>query len=158
MTNKTPRLSVVSADTIEYFAVVTFMTGAGPETFAETVHLDPKLDDMDRCRAVISAIPGCPGRQAVMFCSVEPNRLSETIEEFESFVFSTQLVEGYGVRYSSSRYTNSDSAPAETLAVQFSTHYTDELTRELLYRTHLSSAPYRVDAVFGFSIVFSKID
>lgn len=159
MTNKTPRLSVVSADTIAYFAIVTFMTGTGPETFAETVHLDPKLADMDRCRAVFSAIPGFPGRQAVTFCSVEPNRLSEAGEEYEAFVFSTHVAGGGGVKYSSNRVTNSDSAPEEQIQGEIWTdHYLDGMTRELLYRGTVSKAPYSVVAVLGFSIVFSKID
>ncbi|GAA2293700.1 hypothetical protein GCM10010402_60300 [Actinomadura luteofluorescens] len=161
MKNKTPRLSVVSADTIAYFAIVTFMTETGPKTFAETVHLDPKMADMDRCRAVFSAIPGFPGRQAVTFCSVEPNRLSEVAEEYEAFVFSIYVAKGGGVKYSSNRVTNSDSAPEENIQSQMATwtdHHSDGMTRELLYSESVSSAHYGIVAVLGFSIVFSKID
>ncbi|WP_433461850.1 hypothetical protein [Spirillospora sp. CA-128828] len=142
MTNKTPRLSVVSADTICYFAIVTFMTETGPETFAETVHLDPKMKDMDRCRAVFSAIPGFPGRQAVAFCSVEPNRLSEAGEECEAFAFSTYVAKGGGVKYSSDRVTNSDPAPEEQIQGQtWTDHYLEGTTRELLYRGFVSMVP-----------------
>ncbi|WP_433475923.1 hypothetical protein ACQPZP_02110 [Spirillospora sp. CA-142024] len=158
--------AAVATHTTEYFAIVNYVTEDGPKTFAETVHLDTKLKATERCRAVVSAIPECSGMKAVVYSSVEPNRLSRAGEAFEAYVFAVYVTEDLdkdvpedkGIRFYNDRSTNSGSSRKETIPGRASRmDAPGGATREMLYQGFTSGVPDKIKTVISFKIVSSKI-